>query len=211
MTRRSALHSVVMPPAKDQDFLDFVLDQLSRLTRVTTKRMFGGVGLYQDDWFFAVVDDGRLYFLTDEATRPRYEVLDAKPFEYAPGKFIPSYYEVPVDVLENDAMLCSWANDAIKAQKLRTAGRGQPSATVAPGRSSRRPPARGHRPRGERSGGGPRSGGGSGSGGGPRRSSGSGGPSGSGGNQRSEGNRKKTSRKRPRRGGGGRKPGSGSR
>lgn len=192
------------------DFTSFVLDQLSRLSRVTAKKMFGGVGLYQDVWFFAVVDAGRLYFLTDEHTRPRYEALGMKPFEYAPGKVIPSYYEVPVDILEDDTVLCQWANEAVKAQKIRSAGRVQPSAPSPPPRSS----ARGHRPRGGRR----REGTGPGSG--ERRRRGAGGNSHADGNSRPGGNsapgkdhaggnrKRKASRKRSRRGGRSQRSGS---
>jgi DNA transformation protein len=107
--------------ATDQDFLDFVLDQLSALRRVTARRMFGGVGLYCSETFFALIDEGRLYFCTDETTRRRFKARGMGPFEYAPGKVLRSYYEIPVDVLEDDATLCEWAREAIEVQTRRRA------------------------------------------------------------------------------------------
>jgi DNA transformation protein len=109
-----------MSPLRDQDFLDFVLDQLSGLRRVTHRRMFGAIGLYQGDSFFAIIDEGRLYFLTGESTRPRYEARGMKAFQYAPGKFLHTYYEVPVDVLEDDGALCQWALEAVDVQRTRS-------------------------------------------------------------------------------------------
>lgn len=108
-----------MRPHKDQDFLEFVLDQLSALKSVTSRRMFGGIGLYRDETFFAIIDDGQLYFVTDETTRAIYLERGMKPFQYAPGKFIRTYYEVPVDVLEDDGALCDWARAATSAQARR--------------------------------------------------------------------------------------------
>lgn len=108
-----------MPSSKDQDFLEFILDQLARVKPVTPKRMFGGIGLYQGETFFAIIDEGRLYFVTDDATHPAYEERGMKPFQYAPGKFIHTYYEVPVDVLEDDGALCDWARAAVAAQGRR--------------------------------------------------------------------------------------------
>jgi DNA transformation protein len=105
-----------MAPPNDQDFLDFVLDQLAGLKAVTSKRMFGAIGLYQADTFFAIIDEGRLYFVTNEATREAYTSLGMKPFQYAPGKLIHTYYEVPVDILEDDGALCEWARAAVAAQ-----------------------------------------------------------------------------------------------
>ena len=112
-----------MPAHRDDDFLVFVRDQLAGLRGVTHRRMFGGIGLYQGDWFFAIIDEGRLYFITDESTRARYAVHGMQPFVYAPGKSIPTYYEVPVDVLEDDRALCEWALEAVGVQKTRSAKR----------------------------------------------------------------------------------------
>ncbi|HXV13562.1 MAG TPA: TfoX/Sxy family protein [Candidatus Krumholzibacteria bacterium] len=108
-----------MPPHKDQDFLEFVLDQLSALKSVTSRRMFGGIGLYRAETFFAIIAEGRLYFVTDEATRAAYVDRGMGPFQYAPGKVIQTYYEVPVDVLEDDGALNDWARAALDAQTRR--------------------------------------------------------------------------------------------
>lgn len=108
-----------MPSGKDADFLEFVLDQLSRIPAVTSRRMFGGIGLYQGPVFFAIIDEGKLYFVTDDETRAHYESRGMGPFEYAPGKVIRTYYEVPVDVLEDDTELQAWAREAVAAQKRR--------------------------------------------------------------------------------------------
>lgn len=106
-----------MPSEKNQDFLDFVLDQLSGLRRVTGRRMFGGIGLYAGEEFFGVIDEGRLYFYTDETTRARYVSRGMGPFEYAPGKLLRSYYEIPVDVLEDDSALTEWAREAVEVHR----------------------------------------------------------------------------------------------
>ncbi len=102
--------------SKDQDFLEFVIDQLSGMRGLTSRRMFGAIGVYQGENFFAIIDDGILYFITDDITRPRYESRGMKPFEYAPGKFLRTYYPVPVDVLEDDGELQVWAREAVTVQ-----------------------------------------------------------------------------------------------
>jgi TfoX/Sxy family transcriptional regulator of competence genes len=73
--------------------------------------------LYQGEHFFAIIDDGVLYFITDDDTRDRYQSRGLKPFEYSPGKFLRTYYPVPVDVLENDTELQAWAKEAVEVQK----------------------------------------------------------------------------------------------
>lgn len=127
-----------MPSRKDQDFLEFVLDQLSRVPTIVSRRMFGGIGLYQESTFFAIIADGRLYFVTDEETRAAFVTLGMKPFQYAPGKFIRTYYEVPVDVLEDDRELSAWARDAIAAQKRRSAKKGKSAVRKTKARPKRK-------------------------------------------------------------------------
>jgi DNA transformation protein len=101
----------------DDGFLQFVLDQLDGLPGVRSRRMFGAHGLYQHDDFFAIVDGGRLYFRTGDATRPDYESRGMKPFAPTPNQVLKNYYEVPVDVLEDDTLLCEWAAMAVQAQR----------------------------------------------------------------------------------------------
>jgi DNA transformation protein and related proteins len=120
-------------------YLQYVLEQLSRLGRVTSRRMFGGVGLYCDDQFFGLIDDDTLYFKVDDSTRGEYESRGMKPFR--PYKDRPevsmTYYTVPVDVLDDDEELVTWARRSVavaaatakpKAPKLKT-----------PKKTSRRP------------------------------------------------------------------------
>ena len=115
-----------MAARMDDDFLEFVIDQLSGVRSVTSRRMFGGIGLYSGEDFFALIDEGRLYFCTDETTRKRYEARGIGPFEYAPGKVLRSYYEVPIDVLEDDSALCEWAREAIEAHRAKKPKRRSP-------------------------------------------------------------------------------------
>lgn len=103
--------------AKDSSFVEFVIDQLRRLPSVRAKRMFGAQGLYSNEHFFAIVDEGRLYFKTDEKTRERFLTAKMGPFEYAPGKLLKTYYEVPIDVIEDDDVLTAWAQEAVGVAK----------------------------------------------------------------------------------------------
>lgn len=83
--------------------------------------MFGAIGLYQDAWFFALIDEGRLYFLTDAESRRSYLQRGAKPFVYGQEKTLRTYYEVPVDILEDEGALCEWAREAVAVQKAKPA------------------------------------------------------------------------------------------
>jgi DNA transformation protein and related proteins len=101
----------------DESFKNFVLDQLQKLDSVEARRMFGGYGLYQDETFFGIIFKGRLYFKTDETTVAAYRKKKMKPFRPNPKQTLKSYYEIPVEIIENGDRLCAWAEAAIHCQR----------------------------------------------------------------------------------------------
>ncbi|HZT23099.1 MAG TPA: TfoX/Sxy family protein [Verrucomicrobiae bacterium] len=101
----------------DDSFKEFVLDQLRALPDVRARAMFGAYGLYQGEYFFAILDEGRLFFKTDAASAKDYTARGMPPFTYTSrGQTLTmSYHEVPPDVLENAPELVAWARRAIQA------------------------------------------------------------------------------------------------
>jgi len=102
---------------------DFVLDQLSALPDLRAKAMFGAHGLFQAGRFFAILDEGRLYFKVNDRSRAVYAKRGMKPFTYEMKDQLMtmSYYEVPPDVLENAAELVAWADRAIQVAAMGSA------------------------------------------------------------------------------------------
>ena len=98
---------------KTDSFKDFVLDQLGGLRGVTCRAMFGGYGLYRGEAFFGILHRSRLYFKTDVRSRPLYEQRGMKPFRPNRKQTLRTYYEVPVDVMEDAEQLVVWAGQAI--------------------------------------------------------------------------------------------------
>ena len=101
---------------KDESFAEFVLDQLRELDAVEARRMFGGFGLYQDETFFGIVHKGKLFFKIDDSTVGAYRRRKMKPFRPNAKQTLKSYYQVPVEVLEDPDELCVWARRAIGCQ-----------------------------------------------------------------------------------------------
>jgi DNA transformation protein and related proteins len=101
----------------DESFKDFVLDQLRELDGVEAQRMFGGYGLYQDETFFGILHKGKLYFKVDESTVREYRRRRMKPFRPNPKQTLKSYYEVPVEIIEDGDRLGAWAEAAIRCQR----------------------------------------------------------------------------------------------
>ncbi len=97
------------------DYRDFVLEQLASAGRVVPRAMFGGVGLYLDGLFFALIDDDTLYFKADDASRKRYEAAGSRPFCPDPSRpeQAMGYWQVPAEVLEDPEALVDWAREAV--------------------------------------------------------------------------------------------------
>jgi DNA transformation protein and related proteins len=107
-------------------FRIFILEQLGRRVRgIRGRSMFGGVGIYAGDVFFALIDDDILYFKVDDSTRPEFEARGMAPFRpYGEHGEVMQYYRVPDDLLEDDETLGDWAEQAI--QVAQRAKRGPP-------------------------------------------------------------------------------------
>jgi len=100
----------------DDSFKEFVLDQLSALPDVRAKAMFGAHGLYQADRFFGILEEGRLFFKVNDASKVAYIERDMGPFTYeSRGKTLAmGYYEVPLEIVEKPTDLVEWARQAIQ-------------------------------------------------------------------------------------------------
>jgi DNA transformation protein len=131
-----------------KDYLSYVLEQLALVRGVTTRRMFGAVGLYSDELFFAVIDDDTLFFKTGEENREDYESRGMRrfsPFPDAPPGSGFGYHEVPADVLEDGEQLAAWARKSVEVALGRAAARKprvkKTRAKKAPQKRKRRPKA----------------------------------------------------------------------
>lgn len=94
---------------KQDSFKEFVLDQLAGMGSVTCRAMFGGYGLYYNQIFFGILHKGRLYFKTNDQTRPAYKKCGMQPFRPSDKQTLKNYYEVPPNILEDGDELIPWA------------------------------------------------------------------------------------------------------
>ncbi len=102
-----------MPIIESQ--ITFILDQLSLLESVTAKRMFGGVGFFQEGKMFGMLNSlGTFLLKVDDSNRANYLARGMAPFSHKMNKkgSMP-YYEVPLDVIENKKQFAGWARKSI--------------------------------------------------------------------------------------------------
>ena len=100
-------------------FKIFVLEQLGRaVPGVRARNMFGGVGIYAGDLFFALMADDALYFKVGDGNRADFEALGMTPFmPYGPEGEVMQYYTVPADLLEDVDTLGRWAEKAVEVAR----------------------------------------------------------------------------------------------
>jgi DNA transformation protein len=107
-------------------FRAFVIEQLQRTAPgIRARSMFGGVGIYAGDLFFALMDDDTLYFKVDEITRGAFEARGMGPFRpYGEDGEVMHSYEVPADLLEDAEALRPWVEAAIGVARRAKGRRG---------------------------------------------------------------------------------------
>jgi DNA transformation protein len=128
------------------DFHHFVLEQLAQLRGVSSRRMFGGIGLYCEGLFFGLIDDDVLYLKVDDANRADYTSRGMEPFRPFKDKplYSMTYYQVPADVLEDAELLVQWTRKSC-AVALATREVPRPRKTAARTRTRKKKPARAKR------------------------------------------------------------------
>lgn len=116
----------------------YIVEQLAALPALSTRGMFGGLGIYSDAWFFALIDDDVLFFKVDAANREDYVSRGMKAFMPFPGQPSLGYFQVPADVIEEAEELTRWARRSVEvAQRA-----GQKKVRLKSAPRKRKAPAR---------------------------------------------------------------------
>ena len=86
--------------------------ELEPLGAITTRKMFGGVGVFTDGTMFAIVHStGSVAFRVDDTTAERYRAAGSAPHGRMP------YWTVPVSVIDDPDELLAWAQEAAVVAK----------------------------------------------------------------------------------------------
>ncbi|ADY30693.1 MULTISPECIES: TfoX/Sxy family protein [Cellulophaga] len=102
--------------AVSDGFLKYVLDQL-KLDNITSKKMFGGVGLYCNELMFCLLYEDVVALKIDDTNIKKYIDAGETPIKVFKNRTpIPSYYTVPTSVLENKNVFTVWAKESYQIQ-----------------------------------------------------------------------------------------------
>ena len=100
------------------EYRAYIEDLVEPLGHVTSRRMFGGLGVFYRGLMFALIVNDVLHFKVDDENQGDYEAADMEPFSYmrkGKKRGLNSYWTVPVDVLDNEEDFLTWSRKAADA------------------------------------------------------------------------------------------------
>lgn len=95
----------------------YVAEQLAPLGRLSSRAIFGGVGVFIDDRLLAIVMGEKLYLHTDKSNLDDYVARGMPQFKPYPNAFdlTTDHHEVPLDVVNDAEQLRVWGERALNA------------------------------------------------------------------------------------------------
>ena len=92
--------------------MEILLDELMSIEGITSKRMFGGNGIFHEGKMFGMVNSkAECLFKVNDSNRKDYEDKGGVKHVKMP------YYSIPEEVLENRDLLVKWALKSIEISK----------------------------------------------------------------------------------------------
>ena len=90
------------------DACEHLIDELSSLGELSSKKMFGGYGVFESGVMFALVNSqGEVFFKADDSNRGQFQEIGAKKHGRMP------YFQVPSTILADTPTLQAWARSSM--------------------------------------------------------------------------------------------------
>jgi DNA transformation protein len=106
-----------------ESFHEYIIgDVLGHIPGITSRKMFGGYGIYLDGVIFAIITgDDELRFKANEETKEKYEALGGQQFIYTGHKnkapTTMPYWQVPEEIMEDRETIKAWVYEAAAINK----------------------------------------------------------------------------------------------
>jgi DNA transformation protein and related proteins len=99
------------------ELANYVEEQLAFLGRISTKSIFGGIGIFVDERLLGIVMDDKLYLHTDASNLRAYQDRGMPQFKPYPNAFdlTTDHHEVPQDIVNDVGQLKAWGERALNA------------------------------------------------------------------------------------------------
>jgi DNA transformation protein len=99
------------------ELANYVEEQLAFLGRLSTKSIFGGIGIFVDERLLGIVMEDKLYLHTDASNLDAYESRGMPQFKPYPNAFdlTTDHHQVPAEIVEDPGQLRHWGEQALAA------------------------------------------------------------------------------------------------
>ena len=105
---------IMLSVSYSPEYREMVEEKLSGVVMITTKAMFGGVGIYSEGLFFALIAEDKLYFKVDDTNMPEFEEAGMQPFFPCDSPKPMKYWELPPGLLDDPKELAPWVDKAVR-------------------------------------------------------------------------------------------------
>ena len=101
--------------ALNEEFKNFVLDQLQGIGEFETKRMFGGLALLHQGSAFAKIKHDKVWLKVDESNLVDFKEQGMTQYTYGKDNSRKlNFYETPIEIIEDRDKLKDWVKKSIK-------------------------------------------------------------------------------------------------
>jgi len=87
---------------------ELLVEKLISIGSITSKKMFGGHGIFHEGKMFAIVDSkGQAFMKVDDSNRADFEEMNAQQHSKMP------YFSIPMEIFNDYDILIAWARKSI--------------------------------------------------------------------------------------------------
>ena len=99
------------------ELANYVEEQLAFLGRISTKSIFGGIGIFVDERLLGIVMEDKLYLHTDASNLRSYQDRGMPQFKPYPNAFdlTTDHHQVPAEIVDDPVLLKQWGEQALAA------------------------------------------------------------------------------------------------
>ena len=101
--------------ALNEEFKNFVIDQLQGIGEFETKRMFGGLALLREGSAFAKIKHDKVWLKVDDSNLSSFERYGMSQYTYGKDNSRKlNFYETPIEIIEDRDKLKDWVQKSIE-------------------------------------------------------------------------------------------------
>jgi DNA transformation protein len=101
--------------ALNEEFKNFVLDQLQGIGEFETKHMFGGLALLYQGSAFAKIKHDKVWLKVDDSNLADFEKFEMSQYTYGKDNSRKlNFYETPIEIIEDRDKLKDWIQKSIE-------------------------------------------------------------------------------------------------